>query len=189
MTVTKKCGSGSFENEFASVEQLDTIEQQAFDKAKEAKNTAWQSFRQEIDQELNQAVSLLLAVGQQSQQRAAVQPVAQKLKKKVHPLRLDAVKAVKQVLRLTKAEDTKARHQLLAWLQDYTQANQQRYNTYLYNQTPTSALAVKEILPTFNEDDKKVDGREVLNACFRPGLSLAIPVYLPSVKTSVRSVM
>ena len=167
----KKMREWILDNGFASAEQLDAIEQQASDKAKAAKNAAWESFRAEIDQELNQVLPLLSAVAQQSQQRAAVQQAAQKLKKKVHPLRLDAVKAVKQVLRLTKTENTEARRQLLAWLKDYTQANQQRYNTHLYNESPTSALAVKEIVPIFDEDSKKVDGREVLNACFDQALS------------------
>ena len=86
-------------------------------------------------------------------------------------MRLDTMKAVKHTLRLTKAEPTEARQQLLAWFKDYKLANEQRYNTYLYNETATSALQVAEIPPIFNKEAKKVDGREVLNACFDQALS------------------
>ena len=158
-------------NGFASEEQLDTIEREALEVTRQAKNAAWQAFRSDIDSELHQAAQLISAVSQQSAKRADIQQTAQKLKKKVNPMRLDTVKAAKHVLRLTKTENTEARKKLLTWLEEYMHANRQRYNTHLYNQTPTSALQVKEIPPVFNKEAGQVDGREVLNACFDQALS------------------
>ena len=156
---------------FASTEELDAIEQQAFDKAKAAKNAAWQSFRAEINQEISRVLSLLVSVGEAGQQQTAVKRAIQQLKKKMHPIRLDAVKAVKYVLRLTKTETSEARQQLLIWLKNYIDTNRQRYHTHLYNESPTSALNVKEVPLVFDENSKKVDGREVLNACFDQALA------------------
>ena len=167
----KKMREWILQNGFASEEQLNTIEQEALETTRQAKNAAWKAFRADIDDELNQAVQRMMAVAQQSAQQAEVQQVAQKLKKKTNAMRLDIVKAVKHVLRLTKANPTEARQRLLAWLTDYTQANEQRYNAHLYNETSTSALQIEEIPPVFDKETKKVDGREVLNACFDRALA------------------
>ena len=159
------------QNGFASEDQLNTIEQEALEVTREAKNAAWQEFRADITQEINQVVPLLQAAGQQSKQRTEIQQTTQKLRKKSNAMRLDVVKAVKQALRLTREDKSEARQRLLNWLNDYTRANQQRFNAHLYNETSTSALEVKEVLPVFDEDAGKVDGREVLNACFDRALS------------------
>ena len=167
----KKMREWILQNGFASEEQLRTIEAEALEATRQAKNAAWQAFRSDIDGELYQAAQLLSAVGQQSARRTEIQQIAQKLKKKTNAMRLDIVKSTKRTLLLTKTEPTEARQQLLAWLKDYNQANQQRYNAHLYNETATSALRVEEVPPVFTEETKKVDGREVLNACFDQALS------------------
>ena len=155
----------------ASEKQLDAIEQQALETARQAKNTAWKAFRASVDREIQQAVRLMAQVDEQTTRSAEVQQLVQALKRKVHPMRLDAMRAVKQVLRLTRAESGEARQRLLAWHREFAQSNQQRYNTLLHNETATSALRVEAVPPVFEEDGKKVDGREVLNACFDHALT------------------
>ena len=153
-------------NGFASAEQLDEIEQQALKAAQEAKNQAWRAFRADIDGEIKQLMPLLSAVAAASGPRDKIQQATQQLKKKTNAIRLDTVRTVKQVLRLSKNEPSEARDKLLAWLSDYSKSVRQRYNSYLYNETGTSALRVEVVPPEFEEGGKKVDGREVLNACF-----------------------
>ena len=155
----------------ASEEKLDAIEQQALEAARTAKNAAWKAFRTSVDHEIQQAATLMTNVEKQAAQRAPVQQVVQSFKKKVHPMRLDAMRAAKQVLRLTRNEPSEARQHLLAWHRQFAQTNRERYNTLLHNETATSALRVEAVLPVFDEDNKKVDGREVLNACFDHALA------------------
>ncbi len=154
------------QNGFASAEQLDEIEQQALKTAREAKNRAWKAFRADIDQELQQVLPLLEAVANASGAASEVKRTAERLRKKTGAIRLDIVRAVKQTLRLTRSETTQARRQLRHWLSDYAQEMRRRYNTQLYNETDTSALRVETVPPNYEPDAKKVDGREVLNACF-----------------------
>ncbi len=155
----------------ASEEKLDTIEQQALEAARDAKNAAWKAFRASVDHELQQAATLMINVGQQTSHAAEVQQVVQAFKKKVHPMRFDAMRTMKKVLRLTRNEPGEARQQLLAWHREFAQTNRDRYNTLLHNETATSALRVEAVPPVFEEDGKKVDGREVLNACFDHALA------------------
>ncbi len=155
----------------APEEKLDAIELQALEAARTAKNAAWKAFRSSVDHELQQAATLMANAGKQAAQPSPVQQVVQSFRKKVHPMRLDAMRAVKQVLRLTRNEPSEARQQLLAWHRAFTESNRQRYNTLLHNKTATSALRVEAVPPVFEEDGKKVDGREVLNACFDHALA------------------
>lgn len=155
----------------ASEEQLNAIEQQALEAARDAKNAAWKAFRASVDIEVQQAATLMTSVGRQTSHAAEVQQVVQAFKKKVHPMRFDAMRTVKQVLRLTRNEPGEARQQLLAWQREFAEVNRQRYNTLLHNETDSSALRVEAVPPIFEEGAKKVDGREVLNACFDHALA------------------
>ncbi len=155
----------------ASEEKLNAIEQQAFEAARDAKNEAWKAFRASVDHELQQAATLMTNVARQTSHSAEVLRVLQSFKKKPHPMRLDAMRSAKQVLRMTRNEPSEARQQLLAWQRAFAQANRARYNTLLHNETISSALRVEAVPPVFEEDSKKVDGREVLNACFDHALA------------------
>ena len=155
----------------ASEEKLDAIEQQALEAAQNAKNAAWKAFRSSMDYDLQRAATLMTNAGKQAGQTTSVQQVVQAFKKKVHPMRLDAMRAVKQVLRLTRNEPSEARQQLLIWHRAFAESNRQRYNTMLHNEAATSALRVEVVPPVFDKESKKVDGREVLNACFDHALA------------------
>ncbi len=150
----------------ATEQELDTIEMQAKETVKVAKNQAWKAFRTELDKELKQTLKLIEQAAQQSAQRETILVIHQQLRKAINPIRLDHFRAVKQTLRLLRGEDTAAREALLQWLQESEQANYDRFNARLYSETASSALKVEAVAPIINEDSKEVDGREVMQACF-----------------------
>ena len=155
----------------ATEEKLETIEQQALEAARNAKNAAWKAFRASVDHELQQATTLMSSLEKQTSRSAEVQQVLQAFKKRPHPMRLDAMRSAKQVLRLTRHESSEARQRLLAWQREFARTNRDRYNTLLHNETGSSAWQVETVPPVFEEGGKMVDGREVLNACFDHALA------------------
>ncbi len=154
------------QNSFATAQELDTIEQQAFETVKKAKADAWKGYRTEIDEELKQVSQLILKVAEKSTQKEDVKEINQQLKKTLNPTRLDGVKAVKKSLRITTDEPGTARQALLNWLKKSEVANHDRFNAHLYSETDSSALRIKDVKPVFDENASVVDGREVLQACF-----------------------
>ena len=154
------------DNGFATAQELDTIEEQAKETAKAAKNKAWKEFREELDAELSPVFPLIRKAAEQSTQKEAVLEIHQQLKKTINPIRQDAVKAVKKTLRLLRGESSDARSALLAWLDESKSLNYDRFNTHLYSETDSSALKVPEVAPVFDENAAQVDGREVMQACF-----------------------
>lgn len=154
------------ENGFATTQELDTIEEQAKETAKSAKNAAWKAFRTELDAEISAVFPLLQQAAAQSTHRDAILAIHQQLKKSINPIRQDAVKAVKKTLRLLRGESSDSRRALLNWLDESDALNHDRFSAHLYSETDSSALKVPEVDPVFAENAPQVDGREVMQACF-----------------------
>jgi pyruvate/2-oxoglutarate/acetoin dehydrogenase E1 component/TPP-dependent pyruvate/acetoin dehydrogenase alpha subunit len=150
----------------ASATQLDTIEQEAHKEAQQQKNAAWKAFQASIQQDHSQAIGLLQEVVATG---VASQPIATLLEAlctRRQPTRLHAFKAVKQALYLLRDVPYMTKKPLLVWLQRNTKTNQTRFNSHLYSESQETALQVSEVKPIIASDAPRVDGREILQACF-----------------------
>lgn len=159
------------DNELASEEELDRLEKEAKDAAKTARAAAWNAFVKDIKKDQEQAVTLLEALGQESEHSGQIIQVVSELKKTLNPIRLDAFKAVKKVLRLTRNEETSSRASLVAWLKKSEEENFKRFSSHVMSESDEASLKVPEVKAVFSETSPLVDGREVLQACFDAALS------------------
>jgi pyruvate/2-oxoglutarate/acetoin dehydrogenase E1 component len=101
-------------------------------------------------------------------QKEALTKIHHKLATTLNPLRADAVEAVKAAiyaLRFERANPYLA--ELRNWVKRTTEENFDRYSSHLYCETERSALKVEEIKPIYSQNSPTVDGREVLQACFK----------------------
>lgn len=158
-------------NGFASEERLDEIEETAKHTAKQARDAAWKAYRSELTKEIKQVKQIVANVANTSPQHVTIRTLAQQLEKKPNPIRSDAVRLAKKVLRLVRGEDNGARTQLIDWLKTYSRDNEERFSSHLYSETEKSALKIEEIPAVFDKNSKMLDGREVLNACFDAALT------------------
>ncbi len=158
-------------NGFASAEQLDQIEREALELAKQAKNRAWKAYRQEIDQELQYLSRLIGSLAKVSAQADQLQAINAKLKKEINPIRATGTVAAKYALRVSVGDEVEERKHLLHWLFQQQEDNRQRYRSHLYSESERSALKVPVVPPVFSDHSKPVDGREVLQACFDHALT------------------
>jgi pyruvate/2-oxoglutarate/acetoin dehydrogenase E1 component/TPP-dependent pyruvate/acetoin dehydrogenase alpha subunit len=155
----------------ADEEELAQIEKEAKEHAKQGRVNAWNAFIDEIKEEQAQAVGIMEALSQESKHGGAIIPMITELKKTMNPIRLDTVKVVKKVLRLTRTEETSSRQSLLVWLERYQEANKERFNSHVMSESPDASLNVEAVAPVFTENSPLVDGREVLQACFDAALA------------------
>jgi len=158
-------------NELASEEQLEKIEKEAKQLAKTSKEAAWKAFSLAIKKDHDAAIGLMESLATESKHSGSILQLVAALKKALHPIRLDSIKAVKRTLRLVKNEKGQAKTNLLSWLKKELVANEERYSSKLLSESAESAMKVKEIKPVFTEDSTLVDGREVLQACFDAALA------------------
>ena len=159
------------ENELATNEELLALEKEAKNTAKASKKAAWDAFVADIKVEQDKAVALMEALGEESQFGGAIVQIVSELKKTLNSIRLDTIRAVKQVLRITREEQTSSRVSLVAWLNRNLEENEQRYSSHIMSESAQASLKVKEVKAEFSNASPLVDGREVLQACFDAALS------------------
>jgi transketolase C-terminal domain/subunit len=147
-------------------EELDAIEKEAKQTAREAKEKAWKAFNDDIQKDFKEVISILGRVCEQGSRKAELEEIKVQLQKTVNPIRVDCMKAAKKSLRLLRDDQVEARRELSEWVNRISKECEERYSSHLYSQSEQSALKVEEVKPEFSETSKEVDGREVLNACF-----------------------
>lgn len=162
----KKMKEWMLENGISNATDLENIEAEAKETAKQAKVQAWKAFEASIKDDHQEAVTLLKAAAKQAEKSDAIAELAEKLRKINNPIRLESIQIVKKALRLMAGEDFESRNNLINWIRKVMKENEDRFNSYLYSQSEDSALNVAVVAPQFDEVAKDVDGREVLQACF-----------------------
>jgi len=154
------------EQNLATAEELDALEQEARQAVEAARRRAWTAFTGPILAERKEAVSLIQALEASSSQAQALRRVRERLAGAPSPLRRDIHAAVHQALVLARAEESGPRRSLIAWKKEQEVLARQRYSSHLYLQSGKSALKAPRIEPVFSSTSPEVHGFEILNACF-----------------------
>lgn len=154
------------EEGLASTQELDTIEKQAKNSAKQAKAAAWSEFIASLRNELQEASSLIAASALKSPQKDKINEVLQSLQETLNPIKADILRATRKVLRYLKSEDSEERKALIKWLEKNKALRHEEYSSHMYSESTESALLIRGVKPEYKEDSKVVDGREVVRACF-----------------------
>jgi len=159
------------EQDYATAEELDQIESEAKSTAKKAKEAAWKAFNDSFKSDEAETLRLLDEAAENSPNADELLSIRKSLTDAVNPIRLDAIKAAKKALYAMRNEDSEARDALKSFVQRIMQENYERFSDHLYSESSESALKVEVVDPIYAENDKPVDGREVLQACFDAALT------------------
>lgn len=151
-------------------EEVDAIEREAKQMAKEAKERAWKAFMDDVRKDQTLVLSILEHAEQQSPAAETIAQIREELVKSVNPTRMETMRAARKTLRLLRHEDIEARRELLEWLDFAVGDDHGRYSSHLFSQSDESALKVERVEPIYTEMSSIVDGREVLRACFDAAL-------------------
>jgi 2-oxoisovalerate dehydrogenase E1 component len=146
----------------ASEEELNKIEHEALDRARKARQEAWDAYMNSLMPDHEEALKAIEAVANESKYSEEIIKIKTGLAKTVNPIRSDAVKAVKKVLRIIRDENLYTATQLKDWVNKAAVENKARFNSHVWSQSPDSALKVAEVKPEYNADSQIVDGREIL---------------------------
>jgi pyruvate/2-oxoglutarate/acetoin dehydrogenase E1 component/TPP-dependent pyruvate/acetoin dehydrogenase alpha subunit len=153
-------------NGYATLEELEEIEKEALKSVNEARTKAWKAFTNSTLSAHHEALQLLEALAQHTQNTDKILKIKDDLSKTINPIYADAIIATKKALRLVVNEESNAKKALQNWLKFNLEERKKDFNSFLYSQSENSALNVKENKPTYNENPTIVDGREVLQANF-----------------------
>ena len=147
--------------------ELDEIEKAAKTTALAGRDAAWQAYLADVrdDQErvtvmLDRAAAHAPEIGRIREDFIHVQ----------YPARSESVRAVRRALRHLRSSEAPIRGELLEWLNVSIRLNHERFSSHLYSDSDWSALKVPVVPAVYTEDAPLVDGREILQACFRLAL-------------------
>ncbi len=154
----------------ATAEELDSIEQQALKRVKEARRNAWNNFQQPIVQKRNDFIKKVNISSCRCLKVNKIDNLLQQLARVGEPSRRDIISTGKKILRLicntcTPQEST-LKQIVTKWIYDEYADNEQRYSSHLYSMSDASPLKIKAVKPDYAEDAPMVNGREVLVANF-----------------------
>jgi pyruvate/2-oxoglutarate/acetoin dehydrogenase E1 component/TPP-dependent pyruvate/acetoin dehydrogenase alpha subunit len=149
-----------------SEDELNIIDQEAKIFVKNQKEAAWKAFVGEIKSELSEASVLLQNLSNSSSNKEPIDQFIDELSKALNPIRKDVISTVRRALWATKNEDSDARTELLTWYSNQQKLNENRYNSFLYSQSPWRAENISPVPAEYPGEPSMVDGREVLQACF-----------------------
>ena len=164
----KKMREWMLETGIATAEELDKLAVETEEEAKEARKKGWEMFQNPIKVERDALVKIIDSRScrcTEEVKEEAVDKITEHLKQVLAPIRKDNFMAARKILRNICGSCLKAdslKHEMQGWLvRNYEDAGKS-YDSFLYNETPTSVLNVKPIAPVFSENSPEVPGRQIL---------------------------
>jgi pyruvate/2-oxoglutarate/acetoin dehydrogenase E1 component/TPP-dependent pyruvate/acetoin dehydrogenase alpha subunit len=154
--------------EISTSEELDKIALEAEEEAKESRKKGWESFQNPIKIERDALVKIINDRSCKCTEKAkedTIENYAEDLKKVSAPIRKDNFVTARKILRnicgsCLKSDNLK--EELQGWLKRNYANARKSYDSFLYNETPSSVLNVKPIPPVYSADSQEVPGRQIL---------------------------
>jgi len=165
----KKMREWIISSEIATAEELDKLTVEAEEEAKESRRLGWESFQNPIKIERDALVKIINDRSCKCTDKVkeeSVDAYTEELQKVPAPIRKDNFVTARKILRNICGSCIKSdnlNEELQGWLKRNYKDAVQSYDSYLYNETPTSALNVKPISPVYSADSPEVPGRQVLH--------------------------
>ena len=152
------------DNNLASAEELETIENESKKEVLEGKKAAWLAFVNPMKEEKTELVTLLNNIALQSENKIFIDKIASDLASIKEPIRKDILVSARKVLRMITSENTK--EQLAKWITNYTKKIQPKFSSHLFSESDLNIFSKQEIKPVYDETADEVDARLVLRDNF-----------------------
>ena len=156
------------ESGISTTEELDKLAAEAEEEAKEARKTGWEMFQNPIKIERDALVKIINDRTCRCTEEAkedTVENFTEDLKKVLSPIRKDNFVTARKILRNVCGSCLKSdnlKEELQGWLKRNYEDAETSYDSFLYNDTPTSVLKVKPVAPVYSADSPEVPGRQIL---------------------------
>ena len=154
--------------DIATPEELDKIVVEAEEEAKESRRKGWESFQNPIKIERDALVKIINDRSCRCTDKAKEESVdnyKEDLMKVPAPIRKDNFVTARKILRNicgTCIKSDNLNEELHGWLKRNYADALKGYDSFLYNEMPTSVLNVKPVAPVYSADSPEVPGRQVL---------------------------
>jgi pyruvate/2-oxoglutarate/acetoin dehydrogenase E1 component/TPP-dependent pyruvate/acetoin dehydrogenase alpha subunit len=168
----KKMREWIIESKIATAEELDKLAAEAEGEAKESRKKGWEMFQAPMRIERDALVKIISDRSckcHEESKEASVDNITEELVKVISPIRKDNFMAARKILRnvcesCNKSDNLK--EELHGWLKrNYADASLS-YDSFLYNETPSSVMNVKPVSVVYSDNSPEVPGRQILRDNF-----------------------
>ncbi|MFM8597090.1 MAG: thiamine pyrophosphate-dependent enzyme [Flavobacteriales bacterium] len=151
----------------ATAEELESIEKEAKEAVRTAKNNAWQAFVNDIQQDKNELLALLNSFSVADPMHQSCKEAAEKLTKEKDSIRRDLLQIARSLLRNSLGQNSTERTNLAQWVLKIQEKAQDRYSSHLHSESAQSALNVATVPVIYAPDNLQEDGRIILRENYR----------------------
>jgi len=155
----------------AAEDELEKIEKLAENQARKARERAWNNYIEPVRRDKDELLRILenKSCLCRNDKFDKISALTYNLKRITDPVRKDNFITARKLLRYIcidcpNREDVKS--SINDWLSKSWDLAHDRYNSCLYNESPSSVLNIKEVKPVYGETPKMISGREVLRDNF-----------------------
>ncbi len=154
------------ENGISTEEELKTLEKNIKRQVRSACKEAWEEFLTPHKEQKKVLVNLLENAANSSTNKIFITKLKNDLIAIEEPIKKDMASKARKALRFLLGENSREKDLLASWTKNFLEESQTKFSSYLYNEQNNNALHVPEVLPTYDTDPEKVDGRIILRDNF-----------------------
>jgi pyruvate/2-oxoglutarate/acetoin dehydrogenase E1 component/TPP-dependent pyruvate/acetoin dehydrogenase alpha subunit len=166
----KKMREWILKNKIATAKVLDKIEEEAANRAKEAKSKAWDNYMGPLKQKRKEFINMVDISTCNCAKTDKIDAIKKELKMVAEPIRKDIVSSGRKILRLICDQCSNPKNSLkknvMQWLDSELKDNEDRYSSYLYNEAGRSAKNIQVVAPIYSKDSPWTPGRVILRDNF-----------------------
>lgn len=162
----KKFREWIIDNDFATDEDLSSLEKDIKKEVRDGKKAAWEAYLKPIEEERQEMLPLLKSVAESSANKNFISPIINELQEKREPLRKELMEAARKILRLSLKDNNPAVTALKSWSENYIDAQEKNYGDYLYSHSKWAAINIEPVKPTYDDQAEEVDARVIMRDNF-----------------------
>ncbi len=151
----------------ASSEDLESIEKEAKEAVRTAKNNAWQAFVADIQQDKDALLAILNSFSSTHPLHETCSLAAQQLAKEKDSIRRDLLQVARAILRKSLGDQSPERQALVSWIAQIQDKAQDRYSSHLHSESAQRAAAIATIPVQYAPEQQLEDGRIILRENYR----------------------
>ncbi len=151
------------ESAIATDEELVILEDEAKKFIRDTQKEAWEEFLLTIKQEQSEVINMINAFANGN---PVLSKIAAQLASTSDALRREVMSCARKAIRLSVQTPSAERDVLVNWYLKNAEILEEKYSSKLFTDGKDSPFLVDTIAPTYTENSKMLDGRELLNACF-----------------------
>jgi len=152
------------ENNFATTDELDSLDTQLKKEVLEGKKAAWNAYLDPIKAERKELTQLLNELASSSSNNVLIEKYVSELNSIKEPIRKEIIATARKVLRLIIGESSQK--SLASWITDYTNKIQPKFSSHLFSNSNQIIANISQVAPLYDDSSDDVDARIIIRDNF-----------------------